>query len=276
MVFQDILANMQQFFLATWRAGFRSRALFGFFLVGLALVFFAYLSASFSMRQLRTVTLDIGLTGLRLCLVFISITLVQDLVGREIERRSVVFSLSYPRSRASYLLGRFMGVIALSGVATLILGLLLLIAVILAGGTFEQEHRVALGVPYWLAVGGIWLDSVVVTSFTLLVCSLATSSLLPLAAGVAFAIIGKAFGPVAEYIARGADGQVELVAAYRPMLAVAEWFIPDLSRLDWRVWPMYGLSPELDAIGLAVLMAVFYSAAMLAFSAWLFSRREFS
>lgn len=267
---------MLQFFLASWRAGFRSRALLGYFALGVVLVFFAYLSASFSMRQLRTVALDVGLSGMRFCLVFISITLLQDLVGREIERRSVVFSLSYPRSRASYLLGRFLGVIALSGTAALILGLLLWVAVMLAGGGFEQEYRVVLGAAYWVTVCGVWLDSVVVASFVLLICSVTTTSLLPLVSGIAFAVIGKAFGSLVDYIARGADGQAEVVAVYKPLLAIAEWLIPDLSRLDWRVWPMYGVIPEAETVGLAIAMAFLYSAAMLAFSVWYFARREFS
>jgi Cu-processing system permease protein len=267
---------MLQFFLASWRAGFRSRVLLVFFLLGLALVFCAYLSASFSMRQLQTVTLDVGFSGLRLCLVLISITLVQDLVGREIERRSVIFSLSYPCSRASYLFGRFFGVIALSLVATVILALLLWLAVMLVGAGYEQVHRVELGGAYWFTVGGLWLDSVVVTSFVLLICALATSSLLPLVAGISFAVVGKAFGPLLEYIARGADGQAEMVAAYRPLLAVAEWIIPDLSRLDWRIWPMYGLAPEIATVLMSVLMALLYAAAMLMFSSWIFARREFS
>lgn len=267
---------MLQFFLASWRAGFRSRALLGYFVLGVALVFVAYLSASFSMRQLRTVALDVGLSGLRFCLVFISITLVQDLVGREIERRSVVFSLSYPCSRAYYLLGRFLGVIALSGIAAVVLALLLWIAVMLAGGSFEQEHRVVLGWAYWITIGGLWLDSVVVTSFVLLICTVATTSLLPLSAGIAFAIVGKGFGALVDYIAQGAGGQEEMAAAYRPFLSVAKWLIPDLSRLDWRVWPMYGLPPDASAVGLAALMAVLFIGAMLAFSVWVFTRREFS
>jgi Cu-processing system permease protein len=267
---------MSQFFLASWRAGFRSRALLGFFLLGLVLVFFAYLTASFSMRQLRTVTLDVGLSGLRFCLIFISISLVQELVGREIERRSVVFSLSYPCSRASYLLGRFFGVIALSAVAAIILALLLLMAVMLAGGSFEQEQRVVLGLAYWTTIGGLWLDSIVVAAFVLLICTVATTSLLPLATGIAFAVVGKSFGSLVEYISRGADGQEGMVAIYQPLLAVAQWFIPDLSRLDWRFWPMYGLTPDLSAVSLSVLMALLYSSAMLAFSVWLFARREFS
>jgi Cu-processing system permease protein len=68
-----------------------------------ALVGVAYLSASFSPRQPLTVALDIGLSGLRVSLVLFAITLVQDLVGREIEQRSVVLTLSYPTNRAQHI-----------------------------------------------------------------------------------------------------------------------------------------------------------------------------
>lgn len=266
---------MLQFFLASWRAGFRSRALGGSFVLGLGLVFIAYLSASFSMRQLQTVALDVGLSGMRISLALVSITLVQDLVGREIERRSVVFSLAYPRSRASYLLGRFFGVLALSAVVVLIFSLLLWGAVLASGGQNQQEHRVLLGFPYWLAVAGVWLDAAVITAFSLLVCTLSTISVLPLAAGIAFALAGRAFGPLFEYIAGGANGQPEMAAAYRPFLEVAQWLLPDLSRLDWRVWPLYGLPPVPSDVLIPAFMAACYVAAMLGASVWMFSRREF-
>lgn len=264
------------FFLATWRAGFRSRVLLGCALLGIGVVLAAYLAASFSMRQLQTVTLDVGLSGLRFCLVFFSITLTQDLVAREIERRSVVFSICYPTSRAAYLLGRFIGVASLSFVAALILGLLLLTATLLASKGYEQQFAVSLGAPYWSAIFGIWLDSLVVAAFALVVSCISTVSVLPLAAGLAFAVTGKALGPLAEYIASGANGQPELAAAYQPVLAVAPWLIPDLSRLDWRMWPMYGLQPESMTVFLSICMALSYMAAMLTCAVWIFSRREFS
>lgn len=267
---------MLQFFLASWRGGFRSRALSGCVALGLVLVLVSYLSASFSMRQLQTVALDVGLSGMRICLALVSITLVQDLVGREIERRSVVFSLSYPCSRASYLLGRFFGVLALSAAVLLIFSLLLWGTVLAAGGHYEQEHRIFMGIPYWFAVFGVWVDAAVVTAFALLVCSLSTVSVLPLAAGIVFAVAGKAFGPLVEYMAGGANGQHEMAAAYQPILAVAQWFLPDLSRLDWRVWPMYGVSPAPYDVMITLVMAACYIAATLGISVWLFSRREFA
>lgn len=272
----SFLVPMWCFLLATWRAGFRSRVLLGSGLLGVGVVVIAYLAASFSMRQLQTVTLDVGLSGLRFCLVLFSITLTQDMVAREIERRSVVFSICYPISRADYLLGRFLGVAALSFVALLVFSILLLSAVLLSSKGYDQQFGVFLGFPFWFAIAGIWLDSLVVTAFAVLICCLSTVSILPLAAGLSFAVAGKALGPLVEYIASGANGQSDLAAAYQPLLAVATWLMPDLSRLDWRLWPMYGLQPEFSTVLLAVVMALFYTAAMLAFAVWIFSRREFS
>jgi Cu-processing system permease protein len=267
---------MWPFFLASWRAGFRSRALLGSAFLGAGVVLTAYLAASFSMRQLQTVTLDVGLSGLRVCLVLISITLVQDLVAREVERRSVIFSICYPASRADYLLGRFFGVVALSFVSLLILALLLLSAVLFVGNGYEQQFGVSLGLPFWAAILGVWLDSLVVAAFAVLVCCVSTVSVLPLAAGLVFAIAGKALGPLVEYIADGANGQPELAAAYQPILSVAVWLIPDLSRLDWRAWPMYGLQPDPVTMLWSIVIALGYAGAMLAFAVGIFNRREFS
>lgn len=267
---------MWQFFLSSWRSGFRNRVFFAVLVFAVALVGVAYLSASFSPRQPRTVALDIGLSGLRISLILFSIMLVQDLVGREIEDRSVVLTLSYPINRATYLVGRYLGVLALTGVATLILGLLLWIAVLMSGVHYEQQFRVDLGAPYWVAVLGVWLDVGVVAAFTLWIATLSTVVMLPLALGAIFAIAGRALGAVLDYVAKGADGQVDVAARYGPLLDLVRWVLPDLSRLDWRGWPMYGLPPDRSAMGLALVMAVAYSLLMIGLAINAFSRREFS
>lgn len=267
---------MWQFFLSSWRSGFRNQVFLAVLLFAVALVGVSYLSASFSPRQPRTVALDIGLSGLRISLILFAITLVQDLVGREIEHRSVVLTLSYPTTRAAYLLGRYLGVLALTAVATLILGLLLWIAVLMSGLHYEQQFRVDLAAPYWIALLGVWLDVAVVAAFTLWIATLSTVAMLPLALGAVFAIAGRALGAVFDYVAKGADGQVDLAARYGPILDLVRWILPDLSRLDWRGWPMYSQLPDLPAMGLAVLMAVGYSVLLIGLAIHSFSRREFS
>lgn len=267
---------MLQFFLSSWRSAFRSRAFFAVFALGVMLVGVAYLSSSFSPRQPRTVALDVGLSGLRFSLVLFAVTLIQDLVGREIDRRSVVLSLSYPISRAAYLVGRYLGVLALIGVAALILATLLWIVVMAAGVNYDQQFPVQLGLPYWIAILGVWLDVAVVAAFTLWIAALSTVSMLPMAAGAMFAIAGRALGTVFDYVIRGADGQADLASRYGPLLEMIRWVLPDLSRLDWRAWPMYGLSPDLSAVGFGGAMALAYSGAMAGFAVHAFYQREFS
>nr|WP_256206561.1 ABC transporter permease subunit [Pseudomonas sp. BAY1663] len=84
------------------------------------------LSAQFSGRQPATVALDIGLSVIRLLLPLVLILMVQELVSREFDRRYFLNTLTYPCPRHSLLLGRFIAI------ATLILGLLLLLAGALA------------------------------------------------------------------------------------------------------------------------------------------------
>lgn len=100
--------------------------------------------------------------------------------------------------------------------------------------------------------------------------------MLPLVLGALFAIAGRAVGAVFDFLASGAEGQVELAARYGPALEAIRWLLPDLSRLDWRAWPMYGITPEASAVVLALAMAVAYAVAMIAFSIATFARREFS
>ncbi len=89
------------------------------------LVGVAFLSASFSPRQPKTIALDIGLSGMRFSLVLFALFWVQALVGREIERRTVVYALSYPVSRGAYIVGRYFGILGLLALAALLLGMLL-------------------------------------------------------------------------------------------------------------------------------------------------------
>ncbi len=267
---------MLQFLLASWRSGFRNRAFIGVLFLGVALVGIAFLSASFSPRQPTTVALDVGLSGLRFSLALFCITMVQDLVGRDIEKRSVVLSLSYPAGRAEYLLGRYFGVLALTGVAAALLGLVLWIAVLGAMPSYEQQFPVALGWPYWIAIAGAWLDAAVIAAFTVLVASLSTVTMLPLVLGGLFAIAARSVGAVFDFLNRGAEGQPDLTATYGPSLQVVRWLIPDLSRLDLRAWPMYGVAPDAQTAFLGIALALAYAGAMLALAAHAFYRREFS
>lgn len=265
---------MWQFMLSAVRAGLRSRSVQAILVLGCLLVGVAYLSSALAPRQPQTVALDIGFSGLRITLILFSLFWVQELVGREIAQRTVLFAICYPVSRSRYILGRFFGVLLLITIAAVLIGLLLWVAVLFTGRGYEQGFPVQLGGAYWATVLGLCLDAWVVAAFSLWIATISTVPMLPIALGVAFALSGKTLGAVVEYLRKGADGD-QAIMAMAPVIDVIRYILPDLSRLDWRAWPMYGVAPDGSAIVYGVLVALAYGAFCLALSTLFFSRREF-
>lgn len=266
---------MWPFCLSSLRSGLRSRAVVLILILGALLVGVAFLAASFSPRQPKTVTIDVGFSGIRFSLVLFAIFWVQELVGREVERRTVLYALAYPVSRASYVLGRFMGVVSLLALAAVVLGVLLWFAATFSGGQYVQAQRVDLGLPYWLTIFGLWVDSVVVAAFALWIATLSTIPMLPIALGAFFAVAGKTLGAALDYLERGADGDQIIMSRFGPALQFIQLVLPDLSRLDWRIWPMYGMPLSEGAISFGLLLGIGYAMILLALAVITFSRREF-
>lgn len=265
---------MYSFFLATLRSSLRSRSVQGILLLGVILVGCAYLAAAFSPRHPKTVALDVGISGIRICLVLLGLLWVQEQVGRELQQRTVLFSLTYPVHRGSFLVGRFLGISSMLAVAVVILGAMLLLAVSYAGGNYQQGFPVSLDGAYALTLSGVWLDTLLVAAFAMFLTTFSTVSFLPLVLGLLLAVAGKGLGAVIDYLARGADGDRELVAIYSPIVNFVKWVVPDLSRLDFRTWPMYGIAPEPSAVGVAVLMSVGYLLFFISLAVLIFSRKE--
>lgn len=267
---------MYQFWISGLRAGIRGKSFVAVFLLGVFLIFVAFLSGSFSPRHPRTVALDFGLSGTRITLVLLNLLWMQELFLREIDRKSVLFSLTYPVSRDAYVLGRYLSVITLSVLAQVILGLALLIAVQMAGGGYQQDFPVALGYPLLATLLAQLLDVAVVAAFSVWMASIASSPAVAISTGAAFAICGKALGATMEYVTSGADGDQAMVATFAPLIDVIRWLLPDLSRLDWRDWPLYGATQGVEVAVASCAMALGYIVVMLVLAAHVFRRREFS
>jgi hypothetical protein len=62
---------------------------------------------------------------------------------------------------------------------------------------------------------------------------------------------------------------------FAPVIDAIQWVLPDLSRLDWRIWPMYGLAPDGQAVGLGLVLAMSYVALLLTLAVMTFNRRNF-
>lgn len=258
------------------RVGLRANAFKTLLFIAMLLVGSALLAASFSGRQPLTVGFDVGLTGLRFILLLMALIWVQDLLARDIERKTLYFMLAYPYTRAQFLLARFATLAVLSAVATGLLGGLLLLAMQWLGGDYQQLTPPALDGRYALVLLGIWMDLLVILAFAVMLCSLSTTPFLPFLLGLAFAFAARGLGPTLDYLRHEASADPAQVRWFGPLLEYSYTWLPDLSRLDWRPLALYGLPIDAMAVAMALLMAVAYMVALLAIAVMIFQRRNFT
>lgn len=258
------------------RAGVRSQGFRLLFLATLVLLGMCLLAGNFSGRQPLTVALDIGLSGARFLLLLMVLLWVQDLLARDIERKTIYFILAYPVTRRQFLFSRYLAVAALASSALIFIGLALWLVLYFFGSGHSQIQPPSLGVAYLVVLIGFWLDVLVVAAFAVLLASLSTTPYLPLLLGFGFALAGRGLGPTIDYLQNDARSDPLHDALFSPVLEFAFAWLPDLSRLDWRPLALYGLTPDAPAMALAALNAVAYIFLLLALAAVVFQRRNFT
>lgn len=253
----------------------RSRALVVAAIVGAILFCIAWLAGQFSPRQPSTVALDVGLSYIRLAVPIIALLQIQDLVARDVERRLVLTSLTYPHPRTAFLLGRFAAVVLVALANTLFFCGLLALAVTWVGHLFAQTTVPSLGFPFLLTSILIWLDALVVIGFGLLLATVSTTPHLVFLGGIGFMIIARSASTIIQLleaeknIVRGAEW-------YHQGLQWVQWIVPDLASLDVRAITLYGKMELLAQNPWALaLMPISYAVVLMIVSSAIFSRRRF-
>lgn len=264
--------------LTAWRSGFRGRGIRLILFLGLLTGVTAWLAAEFSGRQPETVALDVGLSLIRLFGALLVLFWVSELLGKDLERRTIYFVLAYPMPRGTYVLSRFLSIAALAAFAVAGLALFSLAAWgVVAHSGYEQASPVHLqGMALPLTLGFIWLDLTAISAFALFIAALSTTPMLAFFVGMAFAVSARSLGPILAYLTTDDPGAQKLAVTYQPLLNAIHWIIPDLSRLDVRSTVLYGIWPETSAMILSSLHVALYAVLALALAILFFQRREFT
>lgn len=267
---------MYQHFLITLRSGLRSHVLQSLLAIGVLMMGAAYLAGAFSARQPATVALDVGFSFVRAVGLILVLFWAYEFVGREIERRTIFVSLTYPAPRSHFLLGRYFGLLFLIVLVVALLGVLLAGTTWLSGLAYDQGNPVSLKGPYLLALFALVLDLAVVAAFGMLISVLSTTPFLPLLVGLAFAVSARSLGPAMDYLAQMGGRDEALKSSLVPVFDLLRWLLPDLSRLDIRYYPLYAHQPDAGLLTGVFLMALGYAALLLTLAVWFFRRRQFN
>lgn len=260
--------------------GYRLAFRMNFGLLAAGSIFFlslaALLSAQFSGRQPATVALDTGLSVLRLLLPLVLVLMTQELLSREFDRRYFLNTFSYPHPRHILLLGRF------AAIATLTLGLLLLLATALAllvwliGRGYAQATPVALGLHYLVTIAFICADLLLLAAVASLLAVIASTPSFVLIGTFGFMLVARSFGTIVELLTRNTT-VVSDAESYRSGIGLLGYLLPDLGALDVRMVALYGRMELLPADWPWLLLSCLtYTVGLLGLAVWALQRKRFA
>jgi ABC-type transport system involved in multi-copper enzyme maturation permease subunit len=181
-------------------------------------------------------------------------------VYREISLRTVYTMLAKPVHRFEFLLGKYLGLVAVLGleVAVMVLGFWFVL--------WTQGSRIDLGLLY--GIGLVFVELNVLTSIALFFSSFTT----PYLAGmftVGLWITGHLLADLRAF------GEHSSLPPVRFATELLYWVLPNLDRLDLKSEAAEGEAIAAARVAVAALYGALYSLGLLVASAALFRRRDF-
>jgi ABC-type transport system involved in multi-copper enzyme maturation permease subunit len=245
----------------TLREAIRNKLLYNLLLFAILMIASSIALAEIHIGYTVRVYRDVGISAIALFGSLIAIFVGINLVNREIAQKTVYTILAKPVRRWEFLIGKYLGLIAL---------LLLQIAVMSACflGVLSLDYN---EVPLSLvqAIGMIYLELVLLTAVALFFSSFTT----PYLAGMFTVALWITGHLLADLRAFGAHSDLP---ALRAVTETLYWALPNLDRLDFKSAGAAGQVIEAGRLRLAILYGVLYSAALLVASVGLFRRRDFA
>lgn len=236
----------------------------------------AALGAQFSGRQPATVALDLGLSVIRIVVPVFGVLMLQELISREFERKLFLSTLTYPRPRHHFLLGRIAALAALMAIVLCVLAAGLAGITAWVGQAYAQATPVALGLPYSITIGFIILDVWVILALGTLLAVVASTPSFVLIGALGFMLVARSFSTIVALLQRE-SWLVDNAETYSGSLNLLSYVLPDLAALDVRMIALYGQMDLLPAQWAWHVGSAFaYCATLIALAAWALARKRFA
>jgi ABC-type transport system involved in multi-copper enzyme maturation permease subunit len=207
----------------------------------------------------RAVT-DFGLGVMSLLLVGLAMYLSVGMLSREVERRTIFLVVSRPVSRATFVAGRFLGIVATLTVMQAAMVALYASQVWL----FEVPPTGAMVA----AVAGLWIELVVIAGLGLFLSSFA-GQLTAATVLVAVYLVGH-WAPDLWALADRTPS-----ALLQGLLRAAYYVIPNLDRFDFKAAAAYGQGLDGGVLLQSLGFGLAWATALVAAAALVFTRRDF-
>lgn len=243
-----------------------------------AMVIIVLLVVEFSARQLATVSLDVGISLIKLSLPLIAVFLAQELFSRELDKKLHLTSLTFPSSRATWFFSRLMAILLICLVLLVMMAAILAVLTMYIGNSYQQATPVGLGLPYLATISFAAVDLLVVVVVASFIAISTQTPSFVLIGTLGFTLIARSYASIISLLESNPYAIAEYAdpKMYQDSLSLIAFIIPDLGRLDIRMTALYNAMNFMPADWPMLLLATLvYTLAIAALSVWILNRREF-
>jgi ABC-type transport system involved in multi-copper enzyme maturation permease subunit len=246
----------------TIREALRERLLHNLLVFAVLLVIGSLTISQLTLGEQFRIIANIGTSATQIFGTLIAVFLGVGLVSREIDRRTCYAALARPVSRAGFVAGKYLGL-----VATLLLNVALMA---MATGLVLLYYR---GTPAFL--DGAYAATFLLTAVQLAICGafavlFSTFTTATLASIYTLAIVaaGWLFGEVRSFWLQAR--QVEL----KPLVKILDLLLPNMSLLDLKESVTYGDPVALGSVLARAAYGLGYASTLVLLAAVIFTRRD--
>lgn len=209
------------------------------------------------------ITLDLGLAGIHILGLIVTVFVGTGLINKEIEKRTVLVLISKPVSRLEFIVGKHLGLSA-------VLAVLLTILTVIYFGVLALNQIAFTPGSILLAVLFTFLEMALLTAVALLF-GVFTSSLLATLLTIAVYLMGHLSQDIVEL------GKLSESPGFQRIANSMYLILPDLERLNFRNEAVYGMTlfPAPLELTSHFLYGVLYIALLLTLAVFIFARRQF-
>lgn len=244
----------------TYKELIRDKALFLLIFFAIGLLGLSILLSQLSIHENLRLTIDFGFSGIFLAIVAMTLFVGSTLVFREIDKKTILFLMSYPLSRSQFIMGKFFGFAMM--LCTLLIGL----GVVLAGMLFFiQWHPTS---AFLIAFYGMFLEILLLLSMTLFF-GVIIRPILVVGSVVGLFLIGHGMNGFSEIVGRGQNEFLKTLSQ------IIKWALPNLENMNWMNQVVYADIVPGRTIVFASVYTLGWVIFFLSFAIVLFRRRDF-
>lgn len=258
----------------TFVEGIRSRAIFGIFIMALLMFAASLTLTNLFMRDIVKVAADLSLATISFSGLLMVLFIGNNLLAKDIDKRTIYMVISRPISRAQYITGKFLGLFLLIIAAVIFLGIISSIPVYLAGLGYENSSAIFKWDIYLVAIIMIALKLTLIAAVTVFFTSFTSTSFISLVLTIATYIIGTSTETV-KGILKMKTGGIEISPVIEAVIKGVYYVFPNLSTFDIKLQASHGLPLPEGYILWAIAYWVIYTGIMVSAASIIMNRREF-